>query len=345
MNNIKLSVIVPVFNGEIYIERCIKSLQNQGFKRGEYEIICVNDGSTDDSEKLLSLFANKLKDVVVVISQENKGVSAARNKGLLRAQGDYIAFCDVDDYVLPNAYSAILSEHTESLPDVIYFYTKTIKENQLKYEIDNSSALFDAGVVRYSGEGKQFYTKSLLPSVWCQIFRRNFLIENRILFQEGISFAEDAIFLLDFYMKNPCVKCISCFPYMYIINKTSVTSNRNVLKMKHYVDCLILQWKKQTEYAIMCKEDESELKSYLLKRRHDADTSLTSRLFSANLSPQEWNYKMEELNEVGWSPRKQNTITSFVNQTVRKSYIFYKLGCVLFNRLFIPFVYPMFSRT
>ena len=92
----KVSVIIPVYNGERFIEQCLNSVLNQTYEN--LEIICINDGSTDQSLKKLKEYAAK-DDRVVVLSQENKGMSGARNSGMDIATGQYIAFVDCDDYI------------------------------------------------------------------------------------------------------------------------------------------------------------------------------------------------------------------------------------------------------
>src|SRR5690606_18456015 len=93
MHNIKISVIIPVYNGEKYLENCIKSLQNQTLK--EIEFIFINDGSNDNTLSILKKYENDPR--IKVFSQINKGVSAARNKGIQKATGEYIGFLDCDD--------------------------------------------------------------------------------------------------------------------------------------------------------------------------------------------------------------------------------------------------------
>ncbi|MCM1002749.1 MAG: glycosyltransferase [Candidatus Gastranaerophilales bacterium] len=96
MNNIKISVIVPVYNVEKYLGKCLDSLVNQSIK--DVEIICINDGSTDKSGEILNLYAQKYSQIVV-LNQSNKGQSAARNLGISMAHGEYLGFVDSDDWV------------------------------------------------------------------------------------------------------------------------------------------------------------------------------------------------------------------------------------------------------
>ena len=101
---VKISVIVPVYNAENYLEDCINHIINQSFQ--DFEIICINDGSSDGSLDILSEFS-KDDDRLKVISQENKGLGATRNKGITLAQGDYVYFCDADDYLELTAFEEL----------------------------------------------------------------------------------------------------------------------------------------------------------------------------------------------------------------------------------------------
>ena len=106
MGNVKISIIVPVFNVEKYLSECLNSLINQTLK--DIEIICVDDGSTDSSPSILEEFRNK-DERIKVIRQENSGVSVARNNGLAIAQGEYVGFVDSDDWVDADFFEKLYS--------------------------------------------------------------------------------------------------------------------------------------------------------------------------------------------------------------------------------------------
>ena len=117
-DDIKISVVIPVYNAAPYLQRCLDSIYSQSYKN--LEIICINDGSTDKSLEILSTYAKKEKRLVV-ISQENKGASAARNAGIERATGDFISFIDADDYILPGLYEKFMEYGGQSRPDIFMF--------------------------------------------------------------------------------------------------------------------------------------------------------------------------------------------------------------------------------
>ena len=116
----KLSIIVPVYNVENWLSRCASSLINQDLDKSEYEIIFVNDGSTDDSFEIAKKYSESY-DNIILISQENKGLSAARNAGINKANGKYIWFVDSDDWIEPNIAGQLLKEAEDCGLDVLCF--------------------------------------------------------------------------------------------------------------------------------------------------------------------------------------------------------------------------------
>ena len=116
MKVMKLSVIVPVYNVEKFLPRCLDSLLRQGLEVGEYEVICVNDGSPDGCGKILADYERKHPDLINVITQKNGGLSAARNTGMLRARGEYLVFIDSDDYVVDGAFRYLYDHFCQPAP-------------------------------------------------------------------------------------------------------------------------------------------------------------------------------------------------------------------------------------
>ena len=120
VSNPLLSVIVPVYNAEQYIEECIRSIESQGFSENELEIICIDDGSKDRSLEILQNIARS-DSRVKVFNQDNAGVSAARNRGLELATGDYFEFVDADDKLLPGAMLQVCTRLAENNCTVAQF--------------------------------------------------------------------------------------------------------------------------------------------------------------------------------------------------------------------------------
>lgn len=113
-----LSVIVPIFNVEPYVEKCLRSLENQDISHDEYEILCVNDGSPDNSREVVLALQKEFNNIVL-IDQENQGVSIARNNGVEKARGKYLLFIDPDDFVQANSLGGILKDTIENRAQIV----------------------------------------------------------------------------------------------------------------------------------------------------------------------------------------------------------------------------------
>lgn len=140
-NQIDLSFIVPVYNSEKFIERCVTSLCSQR-TNATFECICVNDGSTDNSLCLLHKLQKKYPDKLIVVSQENKGISATRNKGLEMARGEYVGFIDNDDYVSDNYIETLWNCKKQTNADLIQTGHKYVDANGICFGEDTSSNVF-----------------------------------------------------------------------------------------------------------------------------------------------------------------------------------------------------------
>lgn len=198
----KLSVIVPIYNSEKYLKECLDSLVNQTFK--DIEIICVNDGSTDNSLEIVKHFAEK-DSRIKVINQENKGQSAARNTGLKVANSNFITFIDSDDYIDLNTYEKVLNNNIDT--DIICFGIKVFGNSH--YQQRNS----DDNYYKIKYIGKQKITQEIIlntdVSVCNKIFRKEIVDKYGINFTEELYY-EDAEFFF---------KYISCCQNAYFINK------------------------------------------------------------------------------------------------------------------------------
>ncbi|MBO4956650.1 MAG: glycosyltransferase [Rickettsiales bacterium] len=207
-SNISVSIIVPVYNVEQYLERCLNSLINQTLQN--IEIICINDGSMDNSLSILKQYAEKDKRIKI-IDQENQGVSVARNNGIEASQGEYIGFVDSDDYVDLDFFENLYNKAKKEDADIVeakYYKIKKLKNNSQK--LINRSGIYT------------YYN-------FCfNIYRRQFIKDNNIQFPIGIKIAEDTTFELEVLLKSNKTVILdknkkSC--YYYILRKNSATTN------------------------------------------------------------------------------------------------------------------------
>ena len=187
----QFSVIVPLYNCEKFISDCLISLVNQTISDDLYEIIVVNDGSTDNGEEKVKEFKNKYNNIKL-LSKENGGLSDARNVGLDNASGKYIIFIDADDYV----ETTLLEEVNKIInnQDFIIFgyYTDTYENDKLISSIiENFSnntldeSINNMNILKFS---------NLVGFAWNKVYRKNFLDENNIRFEKGTSLIEDILF-------------------------------------------------------------------------------------------------------------------------------------------------------
>lgn len=178
---LRLSVIVPVYNVEQWLLRCLESLYRQKLSEKEFEVVIVNDGSMDDSLNIAKMFAANHTNVNI-ISRENGGLSAARNTGLENAKGNYVWFVDSDDFIEPNSIKHPLEFAEENQLDVMCFYFQLAHENgtiqTLQYSPRRSCEVLS---------GPDFVSETgFVMSPWAAIYRREFLLEQDLKFMEGI---------------------------------------------------------------------------------------------------------------------------------------------------------------
>lgn len=204
----KLSIIVPVFNTEKYIEKCISSLLNQDIN--DYEIIVVNDGTKDRS---IDIIRQKFQDPrIIIVEQENGGLSKARNFGLRQSHGEYIYFVDSDDYISENCLGSILKNIDDDY-DLLYFngYYRH-KGEQEEFISNNNNTL----------SGKTLSMKNPFVTAWLYIYKKSFLVDNSYFFHEGI-YHEDLLFTPTVLYKSNRVKPIGQSIYHVNVNPNSIT--------------------------------------------------------------------------------------------------------------------------
>ncbi len=187
----KVSVIIPVYNVEDYLPRCLDSCLNQTLY--DIEIICIDDGSKDSSGQILDDYL-KLDGRIRVVHKENGGLSSARNAGLKIANGQWIMFLDSDDFLSPVACERVWVEANEAPTDIIAFGSEifpTIPKVDKWYE----STLY-IGTARYRKFTPKvlFYTNGAKPFVWRQAYSKEFIDKNHLMFDEEILYGEDTVF-------------------------------------------------------------------------------------------------------------------------------------------------------
>lgn len=199
----KFSIIVPIYNTEKYLPKCLDSLVNQTYKN--IEIICINDGSTDNSLKILEKYAQK-DEHIKIINQENQGVSIARNVGINNATGDYILFVDADDWIETNTCDILNKNIEKNNSDLIIFNAYIAKQNQC-----NLGFCCNQESIMYS-------------SMWSICYKREFLNQNNIRFPQNIKIAEDHVFRLNALSCSKNIKILPDYLYYYLADRENSAS-------------------------------------------------------------------------------------------------------------------------
>ena len=228
-DGVQLSVIVPVFNVEKYLPECLNSILLQDVD--SMEVICVNDGSTDGSEKILLDYAQK-DSRIRVFSRFNHGLGATRNFGLLRARGEYVCFIDSDDWLKENTLGTLYNEAHKNELDILYF------DGEIVYETPELERDFPAFKTTWSlSRQREYSVITDGQSLWCkmrsdgaqrevtvlQLFRRAFLLDNNLMFPEGM-LHEDTVFDIACMALAQRVSHRKLNTYIYRIRPNSITT-------------------------------------------------------------------------------------------------------------------------
>ncbi len=227
--NVKVSVILPIYNQEKYLRKALDSLQNQTLK--DIEFICVNDGSKDNSLNILKEYAQKDKRVKIV-DQKNQGAGSARNNGLKIANGEYIAFLDPDDWFEPEALESLYTKSKQQDCDMVVFNYNSVNESGEiigKYNLKKRLQRFIE-----LKEDKNFHWRDvksrilggLSPVSWNKFYKRSLIKDNHVHFAKS-NLAEDNVFVFGATLNSEKIgysdKCL----YNYLVRENSAIRTRS----------------------------------------------------------------------------------------------------------------------
>jgi len=218
-----LSIIVPVYNVEPWLARCLDSLLVQTIK--DIEIICIDDKSTDDSLKILHEYEKKDKRIKVIAQEKNSGVSAARNAGLEIATGEYIGFVDSDDYVDSDFYEKLYNRATETDTEIAKGNAYVVDNNENKTLLKPSFADIRKNRANF------FYP------LWSAIYKHDFIKRNQLDFPVGVIVSEDVVFLAKAVFLANKIELVEDAYYYYVRRENSLDSDIfNPKKLKSSID-------------------------------------------------------------------------------------------------------------
>lgn len=238
---IELSIIVPVYNVEKYVHTCLESIFKQELDDASFEVIIVNDGSTDRSMEMIEHIISQHRNITV-INQDNKGISIARNNGIANAKGKYILMTDSDDLLIENSLKPLLEIALESQADLIVADFKSMTDNEIE---QTNTSLLQLEMFNYREKtGEELFLEDLNPHhcyVWRTLYRSDFLKENNMSFVPGI-YVEDMPFTHECYLKAK--KCIRASWLLNIYRKRneSATFSFNKKKTKDFCIAIAKTW-------------------------------------------------------------------------------------------------------
>ena len=289
-NAAKVSVIIPVYNVADYLPFAMQSCVDQTLR--DVEFICVNDGSTDNSLKILRAYEEK-DERIIVIDKENGGVSSARNEGLKVATGRWIMFLDPDDYLAPNACERVWIEGEEGATDIINFGTDIVpKQPKAPAWYYYALAVHTRRYYEFKSD-ILFKEPSAKPFIWHQAYSSDLLERSGVMFEESLKLGEDQAFLISIYphAKNFAFIEDKLYNYRFTRNNSAMQILRkdSAKKLKQHIEVVSRIFDHWTKCGF-CEKYGSELLSWALefialdleRDELEADTksAIASKLFA-----------------------------------------------------------------
>lgn len=235
-----ISVIVPVYNVEKYLNECIESVLKQTYKN--FELLLIDDGSSDSSPKICDDYA-KQDERVKVVHKQNAGVSAARNTGLDIAKGEYVTFIDSDDFVSEDYLQLLLQNMLDGISVVIFGECK-LYDNGCISKVNHrlKSGCYSFSKIKNDLIDDGSMSGFTFPSVWSVLYKTNLINMYSIRFNENIKYNEDGLFNVVYIIKTKQDVYVDfdCAPYVYRENLTSVTKTVDVTSEKYHKNMALI---------------------------------------------------------------------------------------------------------
>lgn len=334
-----LSFVIPLYNCEKYIGTCLDSILRQGLNGSEYEVVVVNDGSTDRGKEVVERY-NLEHSNIRLVNQENGGVASARNRGIEEARGTYIHFMDADDRLLPDGMKTLRDCYLntgEPQPDMLVFGAHTVDrhyETMAWEHIRPHRKIYQGSFFDYGSQ------KGFGWSVCTRIISRHFLLEHNIRFCP-YAIGEDVLFMMDvFTVRNAEITATNLNIYRYCVREGSALTRVD----KRYVEQVFNNYiglfnavKQKERSSIYRKEIFSQ---EIAKFQRKAFI----RLVSSSFSRQETERMLGEAKACGFYPLKETSagLEKFINVCTAHPGLTY-LFSILFRHIF-PYIKPWVRR-
>jgi glycosyltransferase involved in cell wall biosynthesis len=318
----KLSIIVPVYNVEKYVERCIRSIMSQKLSSNdEFEVVIVNDGSLDNSMAIVNNLVNSYENVKV-IDQDNKGLSIARNVGMQNCTGDYVWFVDSDDWILPNSVNTIIGIFKKfETVDAISFLLNSIYEETNEIVTGHHNNYLEK--VETIAGSEYIFLKGGFAPVQRFAFRKQFLTDNNFTFLPGI-FHEDGEFCMRVLYRCEQLYVLKQPLYNYLKRKNG--SIMSSVSIKNIYDLMIV-------YKSLEKYGEDVVKE---KDKKHWDAAIGQWIIFMFIYSRKFNHTQEFLN---FYYKNRIVINKNVLHVLNAKLFSWKSSLVSLTIRFFPFVY------
>lgn len=341
----KLSVIVPVYNVEKYLPRCLDSLLRQGIEESEWEVICVNDGSPDNSGAILAEYEHEYPNIFKIITQKNMGVGEARNNGVRLAQGEYVGFVDPDDYVIDNGFNYLWEHFCQEKNendkiDVIHYNYRNIYTDG-KTVVDPDAK--PDGLIAFDGDGAEAYNQYPMICVWTKLYRRSFLL-NYNIWSKNVIISQDELFNFDVFCHHPHLLMVNSCIYRYE-NRYEDSTQKTTKKEKVLIQLegLLYDMEYINDYL---EEGNTSVAPAARRTISILRNTFYRKITSVCLSSKEWHYfhkKLEEIPLYQIESSNGNRIARWLIAAKQKSatsYLFYVFFTFIRNVFFFKFIRP-----
>lgn len=326
----KLSVIIPVYNVEKYIDQCLNSILNQGIPKEDYEIILIDDGSTDNSYNIAKNIADKNSNIQVY-SQKNNGLSVTRNNGIKYAEGEYIYFVDSDDYLAFDSLDILLKFAIDNNLEILEF--SSVRTKSRNFENSRINNISSSALKIHNGE-KYISTRLFADSVWVYFYKRDFLINSEVKFINGRTM-EDMIFTAELLSLAKRIVFYPIDVYRYVINPNTIwTSTESHKNRRSIYDFIFMT----AQYTILIENLENKkVNTTILKSKKQTMLfNIAKRLLRSDFKYAEINQILKNLIDLNLYPlqkyKGKNLYRKLLTFLFNHKYLFYQT--IFFYKIF-----------
>ena len=315
---VKVSVVIPLYNSELYLRKCLDSLVNQTLK--EFEIILIDDGSTDNSINIIKEFQN-IYDNIILIEQKNSGIGRSRNKGIKKASGEYISFIDSDDYVentfLEDMYNFCIKNNLDMC--VCDYYIHNYDNTIIKKDV------YDFGIKNILDDTTIIYKINHSP--WNKLYKKDMIINNNIYFAQDLKY-EDTPFVIKSIVCAERMGKLNKYLNHYIIRKKSETTvmDKRVFDIFKILD-ITNDYISDNIYINSKKYlNVEKILNYIIQQRYQKDNKLRNKFIDDA-------YKY--LNDLfpDWKKCEYFNKNNFIRNLIEKNKLLAKIYCFIYNKI------------